>query len=75
MRHVLLHCPRLDRRDLLRTYGTERLEEILNTPGRAQCAAKWLIYRGVMDQFRLAAEIEGEEVLDYEPFPDANDWA
>lgn len=74
VRHALLNCPRLDRRNLLRACGTERLEEILSTPGCAQHAARWLIRCGLMEQFRVAAEIAEEDVSGYGPFQDAGEW-
>ena len=74
VRHVLLHCPRHDRVGLLLSCGTERLEEIL---GRADCvkhAARWWLRSGVMEQFRVAVEIEDEDVTDFRAFEEGEEW-
>ena len=74
VRHIVLHCPQYDRRDLLRRCGTERMEEILSRPACAKHAARWLVRSGAMEQFRVAAEIEAEEIGGYLAFKGAEWW-
>jgi len=74
VRHVLLHCPLHDRRDLLARCGTERFEDILMRPDCAKHAARWLTRSGIMDQFKVAAEIVMEDVGGYQPFAEAEEW-
>jgi len=74
VRHVLLYCSRHDRTELLTQCGTERFEEILMRPDCAKHAARWLVRSGAMEQFRLAAEITGEDIEGYKAFPDAREW-
>jgi hypothetical protein len=61
VRHVLIHCPLYERAELFIACGTESLYEILGRPGCAQHAARWFVRNRVLEQFRLAAEIEEEE--------------
>ena len=49
VRHVLLHCTRHERIDLLRKCGSGRLEDILQWPSSAKHAARWLVRSGVME--------------------------
>jgi len=70
---VLLYCPRYDRTDLIIKCGTERTEEILQRPAIAAHAARWLVQSGVMEQFRVAAEIAKETIGDPVPCEDA-EW-
>jgi hypothetical protein len=74
VRHVLLHCPLHDRRDLLTRYGIERFEDILMRPDYAKHAARWLTRSGIMDQFKVTAEIMMEDVRGYQPFAEAEEW-
>jgi hypothetical protein len=74
VRHVLLHCPRLDRAQLLQQCQTEVMEEILGNPEKAKHAARWLVASGVMEQFRVAKEVEEEDLEGYKAFPDVRDW-
>ena len=74
VRHILLHCPRVERTDLIVRCGTERMEEILGRPECARHAARWLVRSGIMEQFRAAAEIEQEDRSGYRPFDSAEQW-
>jgi hypothetical protein len=71
VRHVLLHCTRHDRADLLRKCGSGRLKDILQRPSSAKHAARWLVRSRVMEQFRLAVEITEEDTGKYQAFPEA----
>jgi hypothetical protein len=73
MRHILLHCPLHDRRDLLTRYGTERFEDILMRPDCAKHAARWLTRSSIMDQFKVAAEIVMKDVRGYQPFAETKE--
>ena len=68
VRHVLLHCPNYDRVGLLRSCGTERLEEMLTRHECVKHVACWWIASEVMEQFRLAKEIGAEDITGYRPF-------
>ena len=74
VRHVLLHCPRYNREDLLRACGTERLDEILGRPQSAAQAARWLIRSGAMEQFRVADEIAREDIRLWSPLQRVEEW-
>ena len=70
VRHVLLHCPkyRQQRADLVRATGSEDLRSILTHVASAQAAARWFVRCGVLDQFRVAHEVELEDISEYAPF-------
>jgi hypothetical protein len=40
----------------------------------AKHAARWLVHAGVLDQFRVAAEIAEEDIKEYKAFPAAEEW-
>jgi hypothetical protein len=72
VRHILLHCPKLaqQRIELIRDTGSENLQAILTHTASAQAAARWFIRCNILAQFRVAREIEGEDVSEYAPFPE-----
>jgi hypothetical protein len=74
VRHILLHCPKYDRRDLLIRCRTERFEDLLTTTACAPHAARWLTRIGALQQFQTAAEIATEDTSGYEAFVDADRW-
>jgi hypothetical protein len=74
VRHVLLHCNRHRRADLIASCGTERLDEILSRPASAKHAARWLVAQGVLDQFRTVKEMEEEQYGEFTPFQDCEEW-
>jgi hypothetical protein len=74
VRHILIYCPRYERTDLILKCQTERLEELI---GRAECAkhaARWLVQSGVMEQFRVAAQIDYGDTSGYKKLDDVRDW-
>jgi hypothetical protein len=73
VRHVLLYCPLYNRRDLLARYDIERFEDILIRPDYAKHVARWLTRSGIIDQFKVAAEIVIEDVGGYQPFAEAEE--
>lgn len=75
VRHVLLHCQRHDRTQLLTRCGTQRLNDILARPASAAHAARWLIARGVLEQFRVVREIQEEDTELHRPFEDSEEWS
>ena len=74
VRHVLLHCPQYDRRDLLSKCGTERMEAILTQHALATYAARWMVQSGALGQFATTAEITQEDYEGHAPFQDAREW-
>jgi hypothetical protein len=74
VRHVLLHCPQYDRSGLLREAGTEDLYAILSQPNSARLAARWIIHQNVLEQLRLAKEIETEDTSNHAPLPEIGQW-
>jgi hypothetical protein len=70
VRHVLLHCPKYEqkRADLIRATGSEDLRAILTHVASAQAAARWFVRCGTLDQFKVAHEIELEDVSEYASF-------
>jgi hypothetical protein len=56
---------------LIQACGTERIDDILLRPTCAKHAARWLVRAGVLDQFRVAAEIATEDIRGYKAFPAA----
>jgi hypothetical protein len=65
VRHVLLYYIRHKRTDLLRKYGLERLEDILQQPLNIKHIARWLVRSRVIEQFKLAAEIVKKDIYKY----------
>ena len=43
-------------------------------PECAKHAARWLVRAGVLEQFRVAAEVAGERVEEYQAFLEAEGW-
>ena len=43
-------------------------------PASAKAAAHWLTDQGVMEQFRVAAEVGTEDAGAYAPFQELNQW-
>lgn len=74
VRHILLHCPRFNRAELIIQCGSKNLGEILSRPNRAQPAARWFIRSGVLEQFRTAKEIEEEDRSRFRAFTEARWW-
>jgi hypothetical protein len=74
VRHILLQYPRHERIGLIQAYGTERIDDILSRPACVKYAARWLVHAGVLDQFRVAAEIAEENIKGYKAFPAAEEW-
>jgi hypothetical protein len=74
VRHVVLHCPRHNRQQLLERCGTERLDEILSRPASAAHAARWLIASGAMEQFKVTREIQQEKEELFAPFENSDEW-
>jgi hypothetical protein len=74
VRHILMHCPRYERASLLEACGTERMDEILMRPECAKHAARWFVNMGILEQFRVAAEIAGEALEGYRVLPEAGEW-
>ena len=75
VRHVLLHCPdyELNRPDLIQQTGTENLQEMLSKPESAKAAARWFVRCGILEQFKVAKEIE-EDVTKYTPLQELDSW-
>ena len=65
VRHVLLHYSKYEqqRADLIRA-----IRVILTHVASAQAAARWFVRCGILDQFKVAHEIELEDVSEYAPF-------
>jgi hypothetical protein len=59
--------------NLCQACGTERIDDILLRPACARHAARWLVRAGVLDQFRVAAEIATEDIGGYKAFPEAEE--
>jgi hypothetical protein len=74
VRHILLQYPRYERLGLIQAYGIKRIDDILRRPASAKYAARWLVRAGVLDQFRVAAEIAMEDIKGYKAFPAAEEW-
>lgn len=75
--HVLKICPlhSTSRVDLVRVTGTEDTRELLSTPENAQATARWFIRQGILEQFKLAQEIEDEKDEERTPFQPLEDEA
>ena len=74
VRHVLLHCPRYARMDLVAQLPSEQLHEILTQPKSAQATARWFVRSGALPQFRTAKEIDAEDTGGFRPFQDLGRW-
>jgi hypothetical protein len=73
VRHILLHYPLHDRRDLLTHYNIERFEDILMRPDYVKHAARWLTRSSIIDQFKIIVEIMIKDVRGYQPFAEAEE--
>jgi len=71
VRHVLFHCPIYDhaRADLIREVGTEDMQKVLSGPA-CKAAARWFVGVGVLQQFKVAREIDEEDPDEYVPPPE-----
>jgi hypothetical protein len=74
VRYILLYYPRHERIGLIQACGTERIDDIFSRPLYAKHAARWLVHAGVLDQFKVAAEIAKEDIKKYRAFPAAEEW-
>lgn len=74
VRHILLHCPLYDRGSLIRNTRSERLHDILSQAKSTQKVAKWFIKQNVLQQFRVAKEIQEEPHEEYRPLPELDTW-
>jgi len=70
----LFRCPRYDRSELIRTYPSERVWDVLGNTKSAQAIARWFIRVGVLEQFRIAREIDKEDTGNYQPLFSLNAW-
>ena len=65
-KHVVTMCPNLQgREDMWTRAGTTNYERLLDTPKGLHTVTEWLINQGVLDQFKVAAEMarDGPQVL------------
>jgi len=74
VRHVLIHCPLLNRTDLITQTQSEFLTEILTQPNSARAAAKWFIQQGILPQFNTAKAIGNEDITRFAHFPLLESW-
>ena len=74
MRHVLLHCPKYERVDLITRLQSERIHEILTQPKSARAAARWFIWSRVLQQFWTAKDIDAEDTASFLPFQELERW-
>ena len=72
--HILFRCPRYSRRDLIEKCPSERVWEVLNKAESAQAAARWWVQRGILEQFRVAKEIDKEDTGSYQPLRNLEAW-
>jgi len=65
-----MFCPLYtDRRvNLVRRTRSEEMWRMLSSPEKAQATARWFIQQGILQQFKLAKEIEEEDVKGHTPF-------
>ena len=70
LQHILAFCPSQTRprANLLLKTGTTELREILKEKKKAKAAAQWLLETDLLEQFRVAKEIEKESTEDWAPF-------
>lgn len=70
LRHIMAFCPNYTRprANLLLKTGTTELQEILKEKMMAKAAAKWLLETNLLEQFRVAKDIEKEDIGDWAPF-------
>src|SRR5947209_3859200 len=60
VRHVLLQYSLHNREDMLREARTQELDKLLSQEKSAQAAARWFVSSGMLEQFRVANQIAGE---------------
>ena len=70
LQHILAFCPSQiqPRANLLLKTGTTELREILKAKKTAKAAAQWLLETNLLEQFRVAKDIEKESTGDWAPF-------
>ena len=68
MWHILLYCLRYDQVELLLSYSTKRLEEILEWPECVKHVVYWWLRLEIMEQFRVVVEVEDEDVTSFRAF-------
>lgn len=73
VQHILLHCPSYNRTSLTRA-GDETAVTMLSEPRRAQAAARWFIAQGILPQFRVAQEVDSEDLRAQVPIPSLQEW-
>ena len=66
VRHVLLQCPLHNREDMLREARTQELDELLSREKSARAAARWFVRSGILEQFRVANQIAGDNRSEYQ---------
>ena len=68
--HVWGYCPELrnERARVLARIGHTRMDRALQDREQARWAARWLLETGLLDQFRVALEVEVEGMEDWAPF-------
>ncbi|KAF1991966.1 hypothetical protein K402DRAFT_416463 [Aulographum hederae CBS 113979] len=68
--HIVLYCPELreQRAYLLAETGTTDIRRVVNNKKTAGKAAQWLLRTNVLAQFKVALEIEEEEMEGWKPF-------
>lgn len=68
--HAIGYCPDLTdaRQRLVMRTGTTRLADLLQTQDTARWAARWLLETQLLDQFRVALEVEEDGMEDWAPF-------
>ena|SRR5947209_1139203 len=70
LQHVLAFCPDQTeaRLKLIRRAGTTRIDRLLSEKETAATAGRWLLDTGLLDQFRVAREIEETDTGGWTPF-------
>ena len=63
---MLLQCPLHNREDMLREARTQELDELLSQEKSARAAARWFVRSGILEQFRVANQIAGENRSEYQ---------
>jgi hypothetical protein len=74
VRHVMLHCTRHDRIQLIQEAQTELLQPMLSQRDSARIATQWFLRQKLLTQFTTAQAIEIEDTTGFSSFPELYQW-
>jgi len=74
VQHIFFGCPEHDAARLVHEVRTDNLTKMLSNAASARAAAGWFAQTGLLQQFRLAVEVDEENTDEYASLPGLNTW-